>query len=174
MSDSRFEGMRLSKARERADAEAKGEPWCEPADLGVAIEPGASSPHLSIGGQRAVLIFRIAQPDSSSDAGRPLARLVFHDAVAVRMGPPNDEAISGHRLWKSGLEMYQGHVVHNPAWAMESEARNRCHGNPVCVQVARSDRASRVTWVDRICAGLSHDLPDPEAALIEEEANRIL
>ncbi len=58
-----------------------------------------------------------------------LAWVRFDRVAAVLLGPPNDEAISGHPLWNDGLETYQFHRVENSAWSVEYETRNRVHPN---------------------------------------------
>ena len=46
---------------------------------------------------------------------------------AVRFGPPNDEAIHGHRLYHLGLRPYSAFEVMNSSWIAEMEMANRVH-----------------------------------------------
>lgn len=47
--------------------------------------------------------------------------------VICKFGLPNDEALSGHRLFKLGLSHYSSFEVLNSAWISELEQMNRVH-----------------------------------------------
>lgn len=131
--------LRERKAAERRRAADLGQPYAEPLDLGVSIDVGAPLPHVVTSGSRTAVVFHrgIVDPDwdgtyvtvvdPSSDASRQLAVIVFDGVMATLMGPPNDEAISGHPLWNSGLQPYAAHVVVGSEWIDEYERRNRVH-----------------------------------------------
>lgn len=44
-----------------------------------------------------------------------------------KFGGPNDEALSGHPLYKNGLQFYSAHRVVNSSWIEELEQRNSVH-----------------------------------------------
>ena len=56
---------------------------------------------------------RVIDPNSS---GIPVAVLKFFRPMAHTLGPPNDEAISGHPLYKKGLRPYSALLVNNSSW----------------------------------------------------------
>lgn len=62
--------------------------------------------------------------DSGSE---PLAVLKVPQCRAHLFGPPNEEAIGGHRLVKLGLEPFSAFEVVNSAWIAELERANRVH-----------------------------------------------
>jgi len=51
----------------------------------------------------------------------------FSGVRAFYRGAPNDEALSGHRLWGQGLRPYSFQEVLNSDWIAELERRNRVH-----------------------------------------------
>ncbi len=136
-----------ARAADQAAAEAGrrkaadvGDPWAEPVDLGVSIDPGAPLPHLLADGLRAVLVFQAGlDPDPNWDgttvtvvdpadaAARRLSWIVFEGVAHVSLGGPNDEAQHGHPLYAAGLRHYQAHEVHNSDLVAEMERRNRVH-----------------------------------------------
>ncbi|MPZ32846.1 MAG: hypothetical protein GEV13_17940 [Rhodospirillales bacterium] len=63
---------------------------------------------------------------SSSDE----VAIVEFDLVAAHyFGPPNDEALSGHPLYKKGLRAYGAYEVKNSSWIRALERMNRVHPN---------------------------------------------
>lgn len=123
--------------REAADA---GDPWAEPVELGVSIDPGAPLPHLLADGLRAVLVFHAGlDPDPSWDgttvtvidpadaAVRRLSWIIFEGVAHVSLGGANDEALHGHPLYAAGLRHYQAHEIHSSQLVAEMERRNRVH-----------------------------------------------
>lgn len=46
---------------------------------------------------------------------------------AFQFGSPNDEALEGHPLVRSGLQRYQVHHVEHSPWIAELEKRNAVH-----------------------------------------------
>jgi hypothetical protein len=67
---------------------------------------------------------RLVGPDSS---GEPIAVVKVKHCRAHTFGPPNDEAIGGHRLAKLGLMPYSTYEVLDSLWIAELENANRVH-----------------------------------------------
>lgn len=55
------------------------------------------------------------------------AVITFPLWVDVKVGGPNDEALSGHPLYKYGLKPYSIHRVENSPWLEELERQNSLH-----------------------------------------------
>jgi hypothetical protein len=55
------------------------------------------------------------------------AVVTFSNWVDVKVGGPNDEALSGHPLYKYGLRHYSIHRVENSPWLDELERQNSVH-----------------------------------------------
>jgi hypothetical protein len=94
-------------------------------DLGVTWEPNAPDAVLiSDDHGRAILAL---QPHPGDDDERVVV-LVWRRCRASRMEPPNDEAISGHRLYEKGLKdvHWLGEVT-DSEWIADLERRNRVH-----------------------------------------------
>jgi hypothetical protein len=51
----------------------------------------------------------------------------FVGCLSVTFGFPNDEALSGHRLWGSGLEFYALHEVLGSRWLDDIRQVERVH-----------------------------------------------
>lgn len=60
---------------------------------------------------------------------KEFALVICSTCLALTFGPPNDEALRGHRLSKLGLQAYQGHEVMNSAWIASLEEANRVHAS---------------------------------------------
>jgi hypothetical protein len=98
---------------------------------------GAPIPHILADEDRLVFAYMIESPDPRWDG--TTVRIVAPDSPqhcaivmadhyrAVTFGPPNDEAIHGHRLAPLGLRPYAGYEVLNSAWIAEMESANRVH-----------------------------------------------
>ena len=67
---------------------------------------------------------RILDPDVS---GEPVAIIRAEQCYAHTFGPPNDEAIEGHRLADLGLEPYSTYEIRDSRWIAELEGANRVH-----------------------------------------------
>jgi len=64
----------------------------------------------------------------SADEDHRAVTLVWAGAHSATMSDPNDEAISGHRLYRAGLDEVQwAGVVHGSELIADLEARNRVH-----------------------------------------------
>ena len=96
-------------------------PW----DAGCRWEPNAPHAVLAIGDAgRAVL----AVNAHAGDASRDCVVFVWSGTSAAIMGSPNDEALSGHRLYQRGLSSlpWAGQVEHSE-WIAKLERQNRVH-----------------------------------------------
>lgn len=60
-------------------------------------------------------------------AGEPTVVLKVRPCWAHLFGPPNEEAIAGHRLAKLGLEPFSAFEVTGSAWIADLERANRVH-----------------------------------------------
>jgi hypothetical protein len=67
---------------------------------------------------------RVVGPDSGSE---PCALVTVDRYLAFQFGPPNDEAIHGHRLYQRGLTPYSSFEVLNSSWIADFEIANRVH-----------------------------------------------
>ena len=67
---------------------------------------------------------RVVHPDSD---GELVALLRFDRCYAHLLGPPNDEAFSGHPLAGRGLQPYSAVVVENSSWVRGLERMNAIH-----------------------------------------------
>ena len=65
--------------------------------------------------------------DPRADTVESLALAELEGAVAVKMGPPNDEVLHGHPLYGRGLGGYGTYVVENSRWLAELIEINRVH-----------------------------------------------
>ena len=67
------------------------------------------------------LVVRYATAD-----GR-IAVITFPMIDVFQFGSPNDEALAGHPLYKSGLEFYSVHRVDGSSWIRKLQKRNSVH-----------------------------------------------
>ena len=56
-----------------------------------------------------------------------VAIVKFEGCYAHLFGPPNDEALSGHALYKRGLKPYSAFEIENSSWVKEYERMNSVH-----------------------------------------------
>ena len=124
---------------ERALAAASGEEHAIPFDLGVQWSGGAPLPHLLSSGHRTFVAFYLNEPDPDWDgtyvhivdptdeAAASLGIAEFMRCSAVKLGPPNDEVLHGHRLYGRGLDGYGAYVVGNSRWVAELMEVNCVH-----------------------------------------------
>ncbi len=105
-----------------------------PIDLGIRWDTGAPLPHLFQSEYRTFLTFYLDEQDmdwnGAYSAPARIAIIEWHGCFETMLGWPNDEALSGHRLWKRGLKEV-GHYgcaeVRNSSWIAEIEKGNRVH-----------------------------------------------
>ncbi|TIW83588.1 MAG: hypothetical protein E5V51_19625 [Mesorhizobium sp.] len=62
-----------------------------------------------------------------TDEDNQTAILIVEPCKVFQFGPPNDEAIAGHRLYPSGLKPYSAFEVLNSSWIDGLEKANRVH-----------------------------------------------
>lgn len=130
------------RIRRRDHSSAGGSARAEVIDVGVTIDVGAPLPHLVMDGHRTVLVFHAGLPhdpswdgttveviDPSIDFERRIGWIIFQGCLFASLGPPNDEALSGHPLARVGLRCYAAHEVRNSTLIAEFERRNRVHPN---------------------------------------------
>ena len=100
--------------------------------------PGAPLPHVFADEGRLLIAYIVNTPDPSFDgtnprsispatAGQSIAILTADPYRVFQFGPPNDEAISGHRLYGLGLQPYSAFEVLNSSWIASQEKANRVH-----------------------------------------------
>ncbi|TGV72938.1 hypothetical protein EN792_062680 [Mesorhizobium sp. M00.F.Ca.ET.149.01.1.1] len=99
---------------------------------------GAPLPHVFADEERLLIAYIVNVPDPSFDGTNPrsvsavaegeaVAILTVAPYVALQFGPPNDEALSGHRLYALGLQPYSAFEVLNSSWIASLEEANRVH-----------------------------------------------
>jgi len=94
-------------------------------DVGTRWEPNAPDAVLVADDQGTVVLALNAHPE---DEDHRAITLVWSGAHSATMGDPNDEAISGHRLYRTGLDaVHWAGVVHGSELIADLEARNRVH-----------------------------------------------
>lgn len=57
----------------------------------------------------------------------PIALVYFPLVLCHQFGPPNDEALDGHPLWRRGLEPYSTFEVAQSSWVKQLCEMNRVH-----------------------------------------------
>lgn len=98
---------------------------------------GAPTPFLLSNEHRLSLIYYLQEDNPSFDGStvkvvtpesQGLCGIVtFEYYYAYKFGPPNDEAIEGHPLYKMGLEPYSTYSVSNSSWIKELKNMNSVH-----------------------------------------------
>ena len=93
---------------------------------------GAPLPHVFADEQRLLIAYIVQEGSTArivgSDSDGEVCALVSVEGYWVfQFGPPNDEAIQGHRLHKLGLTPYSSFEVLNSKWIVEMEIANREH-----------------------------------------------
>lgn len=100
------------------------------------LSAGAPLPHVFADEGRLLVAYLANIPDPSFDGTNPrsISRLTGNQSVAIltadpylafQFGPPNDEAIRGHRLYPLGLRAYEAFEVRNSSWIASLEKANR-------------------------------------------------
>jgi hypothetical protein len=99
---------------------------------------GAPLPHVLADEHRLTVIYlaQVLDPEWDGTTVRVVSPasdepcvVVRFDLIAFTFGPPNDEAIAGHRLAKEGLAPYGSYEVINSRWIANLEKANRVHHN---------------------------------------------
>ena len=99
---------------------------------------GAPLPHVFADEQTLFIAYLVEAPDPDFDGTNPrlmtpadgddvVAILTAEYYLAFQFGPPNDEAIEGHRLYSLGLRPYAAFEVLNSSWIETLEKANRVH-----------------------------------------------
>lgn len=98
-------------------------PECVVTELATAPVPhSVGRARLHCDGDETTLQFQIA----ASHAGG-VAHVRFTGMRSVYLGAPNDEALSGHRLWGRGLKPYAFQEANASDWIANLEHGNRAH-----------------------------------------------
>lgn len=111
--------------------------------LPIEVPPssaGAPLPHVFADGGKLLIAYIVNTPKPSFDGTNPrsispttgnqsVAILTADPYLALQFGPPNDEAISGHRLYGLGLQPYSSFEVLNSLWTASLERANRVHSS---------------------------------------------
>ncbi|MBA1139081.1 hypothetical protein [Mesorhizobium neociceri] len=101
---------------------------------------GAPLPHVFADEGRLLIAYIAHSPDPEFDGANPrsissvtgdqsIAILTADSYLALQFGPPNDEVISGHRLYGLGLKPYSAFEVLNSSWIASFEKANRVHSS---------------------------------------------
>ncbi|BAV46161.1 hypothetical protein MesoLj113a_37470 [Mesorhizobium sp. 113-1-2] len=104
------------------------------------LSAGAPLPHVFADEGRLLVAYLANTPDPSFDGTNPrsvspltgnqsVAILTAEPYLAFQFGPPNDEAISGHRLYPLGLRAHEAFEVRNSSWIASLEKANRVHSS---------------------------------------------
>jgi hypothetical protein len=108
-----------------------------PIDLPLS-SAGAPLPHVFADEERLLIAYLVNSPDPSFNGTNPrsvsaisegetVAILTAAPYVALQFGQPNDETLSGHRLYELGLQPYSAFEVVNSSWVAALEKANRVH-----------------------------------------------
>ena len=100
--------------------------------------PGAPLPFVLADEGRLLLAYMVSEPDPDWDgktpesvtpasAGKAVAIVEFHTPYCHMLGPPNDEAFSGHPLASRGLKPYTVAEVEQSSWIRRLAAMNAVH-----------------------------------------------
>jgi len=121
---------------ERSTAAELGLPYAERIDLGVKWDADTPMPML-LSGLRTFVAFYLSIRDPVADRTNPrvpdpqpdydIGIVEFKRVTSVKIGSPNDETLSGHPLWGSGLEFYSAHEIKNSPWITELMEVDRAH-----------------------------------------------
>src|SRR6266849_6093731 len=113
-----------------------------PIDLGIKWDAGAPQPRLLQSEYKTFLACFLDQPNQPLDGTRisffdpaspepdSVGIIEWHRCFETMLGWPNEEALSGHRLWAKGLKElrhYSSAEVQNSSWIAEIEHGNRVH-----------------------------------------------
>ncbi len=104
-----------------------------------APTPSTGAPELLLLADDYAVALRYATAESdreAADTGIQLA-IVRFDSWAHYLGPPNDEALSGHPLYERGLRCYGMYEVQHSSWIRMMEQRNRVHDRHAPERFAR-------------------------------------
>jgi hypothetical protein len=92
-------------------------PWCELLELPEAPRDNDPQPGVVAGQDATELTFQTM-------SGSTLT-VTFSGSQAATLAPPTVGTIASHRLWGSGIEPNQAHVVHNSAWIATAFQQDR-------------------------------------------------
>ena len=135
IADARAELLKL----ERELCASRHEEYVEPIEFPIQWQTGAPLPHLFSNDYKTFLIFMVNE-DATQSADKyvtfenlgsapieSMALVEFSNCLSAKLGSPNDESITGHRLFGKGLESHQAQKVINSSWLKEMEATDSVH-----------------------------------------------
>jgi hypothetical protein len=99
------------------------------AEIDAAPTPSTGAPELLLlaDDHAVALRYVTAESDRQSEESEIQVAIVRFDSWAHYLGPPNDEALSGHPLYERGLRCYGMFEVQHSSWIRMMEQRNRVH-----------------------------------------------
>lgn len=100
----------------------------QPADFPQS-SVGAPLPHVFADEHRLLIAYIMELSDRAESLNELCAIVTVERYKAVQFGPPNDEAIGGHRLHDLGLAPYSSFEVLNSKWIADLERANQVHAN---------------------------------------------
>jgi len=74
-----------------------------------------------------ILLFHASERDGAASVNEAIAIVRFSGCIAHLLGPPNDEALTGHPLAACGLTPYGVFRVQGSSWVKGLERMNRVH-----------------------------------------------
>ncbi|MBN2738898.1 MAG: hypothetical protein JXR70_18090 [Spirochaetales bacterium] len=89
-------------------------------NIPINIDPGGTLPEIHSDELTLKISFYLLDKEQR-------ASLNFYGLTIYKFGYPNEEAISGHRLNKSGLRPFQFFEIKQSNWIKEIEKANRVH-----------------------------------------------
>jgi hypothetical protein len=98
-------------------------PQVQALNLGVVPRSDVPRPVLLQSEAACYLVFEGTADTQPRSGG--VAIVTFASCLISRFGYPNDEALAGHPLFKSGLRFYGVHEVGNSPWDRELRLQNR-------------------------------------------------
>ncbi|HEY9685241.1 MAG TPA: hypothetical protein V6C86_26945 [Oculatellaceae cyanobacterium] len=124
---------------EREFCASRNEEYAESIDFPIQWQTGAPLPHLFSNDYKTFLIFMVNE-DASQSADKyatfeqlgsepieSMALVEFCNCLSAKLGSPNDESVSGHRLFGKGLESHVAQRVVNSTWLKEMETTDSVH-----------------------------------------------
>ena len=115
------ENLRIEQ--ERSAASSRGVQFAVDLEPFPAINAGAPLPHVVSNESATAVVFH----SSRGGEDRGVAWALFRGVASFSLGSPNDETLSGHPLYGSGLRFYAAHEVINSVAIKQLETLNRVH-----------------------------------------------
>lgn len=94
-------------------------------------EMDAGAPKPAIAADEHCLVFAYERSDGGQAPQQNVAVVRCDSCLAIKWGPPNDEALDGHPHYEAGLGYYGVFEVTDSDWVMELERQNSVHSKHV-------------------------------------------